>query len=111
MTSRSCGFKSRSGYIKGDIRKIVSLFISLWINDVYVNPSNNGNLQSAYYKDIKDAIRRSNEEFLPIFNSALAFAQAKKKAKAGDIISDGQGNHLKKINKRWTEVDAQGNKY
>lgn len=85
------------------------VFPIAWIKDVYVNPSNNGNLQSAYYKDIKDAVRRSNGEFLLIFNSALAFAHAKKKAKAGDIISDGLGNFYKKINKRWTEVDAQGN--
>lgn len=85
------------------------VFPIAWIKDVYINPSNNGNLQSAYYKNIKDAIRRSNDEFLPIFNAELAFAQAKKKAKSGEIISNGQGNLYKKINSRWTEVDAQGN--
>lgn len=45
------------------VRAVV--FPIAWIKDIYVNPSNNGNLQSAYYKDLNDAIYRTNEEFLP----------------------------------------------
>lgn len=40
------------------------VFPTAWIPDIYVNPSNNGNLQSAKYKDIKTAVRRTTTEFL-----------------------------------------------
>ncbi len=49
-----------------------TVFPIAWIPDIYVNPSNNGNLQSAYYKDLNDAVKRSNEEFHPLFLDALA---------------------------------------
>lgn len=39
-----------------------TVFPVAWIKDIYVNPSNNGNLQSAYYKDISDAAKRSMPE-------------------------------------------------
>jgi hypothetical protein len=42
-----------------------------WIPDIYVNPSNNGNLQSSKYKDIDLAIRRTNQEFLKAYDIAL----------------------------------------
>lgn len=57
------------------------VFPVAWIPDIYVNPSNNGNLQSAYYKDIKDATKRTNEEFIPLLNNAYQVALGKKKVK------------------------------
>ena len=86
-----------------------TVFPIVWIPDIYVNPSNNGNLQSAYYKDLKDAVKRTNEEFHPLFLSALAFAKSKREASDGDIIEEPPGTYLKKIKSRWIEVDKQGN--
>jgi len=86
-----------------------TVFPIAWIPDIYVNPSNNGNLQSAYYKDLKDAVKRSNEEFHPLFLDALALAQAKKEAGGGDIIQEPSGKYLKKVKTRWVEVDEKGN--
>lgn len=55
------------------------VFPLAWISDIYVNPSNNGNLQSAYYKDLSYAIKRSNAEFLPLFYDAVQVAKDKKR--------------------------------
>ena len=82
-----------------------TVFPIVWIKDIYVNPSNNGNLQSAHYKNIDDAEKRSNQEFYILFMDALAFAEAKKNAKSGDIIQDPAGQYLKKVNKRWKIID------
>jgi len=49
-----------------------------WIPDVYVNPSNNGNLQSSKYKDIAKAVKRTNSEFLSVFSEAHKLALVKK---------------------------------
>lgn len=57
------------------------VFPLAWISDIYVNPSNNGNLQSAYYKDLSYAVKRSNEEFLPLFYEAVNLATEKKRKK------------------------------
>ncbi|MCI5813673.1 MAG: hypothetical protein MR216_01880 [Bacteroidales bacterium] len=57
------------------------VFPVAWIPDIYVNPSNNGNLQSAYYKDVKDAIKRTNEEFIPLLKEAYEVALEKKNKK------------------------------
>ena len=57
------------------------VFPITWIPDVYVNPSNNGNLQSAYYKDLEDAVKRTNEEFLDVFEEAYELAIHKKRNK------------------------------
>jgi len=57
------------------------VFPITWIPDVYVNPSNNGNLQSAYYKDLSDAVRRTNEEFFEVFENAYEIALQKKRSK------------------------------
>ena len=35
-----------------------------WLPDIYVNPSNNGNLQSSRYKDIAGMVHRTNTEFI-----------------------------------------------
>lgn len=61
-----------------EITKAV-VFPIAWIRDIYVNPSNNGNLQSAYYKDLKDAIKRDNSQFVPLFLKAKDEATQKKK--------------------------------
>lgn len=57
------------------------VFPITWIPDVYVNPSNNGNLQSAYYKDLDSAVKRTNAEFIEVCEEAYAIAQEKKKKK------------------------------
>lgn len=49
-----------------------------WLPDIYVNPSNNGNLQSSCYKDITKAINRSNNIFLAELNQAMDLARQKK---------------------------------
>lgn len=84
------------------------VFPIAWIKDIYVNPSNNGNLQSAYYKNIGDAVKRSNAEFHQLFIAALEFAQKKKNAKLGAIITDSLGNYFKKIRGRWKKVKQDG---
>ena len=61
-----------------EIAKAV-VFPIAWIPDIYVNPSNNGNLQSAYYKDVKDGVKRTNKEFLPLFQKAIEVANKKKR--------------------------------
>jgi len=60
------------------------VFPIAWIPDIYVNPSNNGNLQSSKYKKIEDAERRSNAEFHPLFLDALETAHQKKRDKANN---------------------------
>ena len=52
-----------------------------WLPDIYVNPSNNGNLQSSKYKDINLGIRRTNQEFLNELRIAKEVADQKKKGK------------------------------
>jgi hypothetical protein len=60
----------------------VSVFPLAWIPDVYVNPSNNGNLQSAHYKNLDGAVRRTNQEFLQLLCQAVEVANQKKQAKS-----------------------------
>lgn len=57
------------------------VFPAAWIPDVYVNPSNNGNLQSSKYKDLETAIKRTNEDFLEVFKLAMEIAGDKKNKK------------------------------
>ena len=49
-----------------------------WLPDVYVNPSNNGNLQSSKYKDMPAAIRRTLPEFVDLLREKLAFARQRR---------------------------------
>lgn len=63
-----------------EISKAV-VFPVAWIPDIYVNPSNNGNLQSAYYKDLNVAIKRTNAEFIPLLYQAIEIANRKKQSK------------------------------
>ncbi|MCB9085220.1 MAG: hypothetical protein H6624_12785 [Bdellovibrionaceae bacterium] len=53
-----------------------------WIPDVYVNPSNNGNLQSAKYKDLDLAVKRTNQEFYDELVKANEVAIQKKRKKS-----------------------------
>lgn len=55
------------------------VFPLVWLPDIYVNPSNNGNLQSACFKDISKAVKRSNKDFYPLFLKAVDIAKQKKK--------------------------------
>ncbi|MEG2947162.1 MAG: hypothetical protein RR837_10540, partial [Bacteroidales bacterium] len=66
-----------------EIEKAV-VFPIVWIKDIYVNPSNNGNLQSAYYKDLDDAVKRTNHDFLKLFHDAMDIAAKKKEKKYND---------------------------
>jgi hypothetical protein len=53
----------------------------MWLPDIYVNPSNNGNLQSSYYKDFSACVRRSNEDFITLLKEQIEIADEKRKAK------------------------------
>lgn len=57
------------------------VFTTAWIPDVYVNPSNNGNLQSSMYKNLSTAIKRTPQEFLEVLEEANQAAIEKKKRK------------------------------
>jgi hypothetical protein len=59
----------------------VNVFPITWIPDIYVNPSNNGNLQSSKYKDISNAIRRTNQEFVDLLKVEILNANEKKRNK------------------------------
>ena len=51
-----------------------------WIPDVYVTPSNNGNMQSSKYKNLEAAIKRTTKEFIVELKKANQIA-IKKRAK------------------------------
>lgn len=52
-----------------------------WLPDVYVNPSNNGNLQSSKYKNIDTATPRTRMEFLSVLHDEIEVAREKRKLK------------------------------
>ena len=52
-----------------------------WLPDIYVNPSNNGNLQSSKYKDIRSALPRTNSEFLDLLRKEIDAAEQKRLVK------------------------------
>ncbi|MFW7951316.1 hypothetical protein [Vagococcus fluvialis] len=52
-----------------------------WIPDVYVNPSNNGNLQSSKYKDLSTVVERTPAEFVEELKKENQIAIDKKKKK------------------------------
>jgi len=56
-----------------------------WLPDIYVNPSNNGNLQSSKYKDLASATRRGRAEFVAILKEQLAVARGKRAKKITDF--------------------------
>lgn len=53
-----------------------------WLPDIYVNPSNNANLQSSQYKNIANAKIRSNDEFIGELKSAIELADKKKTSRS-----------------------------
>jgi hypothetical protein len=55
-----------------------------WLPDVYVNPSNNGNLQSSKYKDIEAAVPRGRDEFVKLLENQMMVARQKRKKKFSD---------------------------
>lgn len=57
------------------------IFPVAWIPDIYINPSNNGNLQSSKYKELGNAIKRTNAEFFEAFKLELEVAGNKKAEK------------------------------
>lgn len=57
------------------------VFPTAWIPDVYINPSNNGNLQSSKYKNLECAIKRTPVEFLKCLIAENEIAKAKKAKK------------------------------
>lgn len=59
-----------------------TVFPLSWIPDIYVNPSNNGNLQSSHYKDIHDATPRTNTVFYNELVAAIQVANEKKARKS-----------------------------
>lgn len=52
-----------------------------WIPDIYINPSNNGNLQSSKYKNLNDAVKRTSGEFFEEFKTAMEVAFQKRHKK------------------------------
>lgn len=63
-----------------EIEKCVAFPIA-WIPDVYINPSNNGNLQSSRYKNLDYATKRTIAEFLAIFETEMENAVKKRHIK------------------------------
>jgi hypothetical protein len=58
-----------------------TVFPIAWIPDVYVNPSNNGNLQSSKYKNLDEAVKRTPDEFFNVFQEAMVTAYKKRQSK------------------------------
>jgi len=54
------------------------VFPIAWIPDIYINPSNNGNLQSSKYKDLSTAVKRDAKEFSELFEKAMQIALRKR---------------------------------
>jgi hypothetical protein len=52
-----------------------------WLPDIYVNPSNNGNLQCSQPATLNDATRRGNRDFLATLKSAMKTADEKRQSK------------------------------
>lgn len=57
-----------------------TVFPIAWIpeGDIYINPGNNGNLQSSKYKYIETAQKRTPTDFFELFKKAIAIANQKK---------------------------------
>lgn len=50
----------------------------MWLPDIYVNPSNNGNLQSSKYKEVDLAVERTTAEFVELLEEEILVAEEKK---------------------------------
>ena len=67
-------------YEKGGIELTKAVVMPIaWIPDLYVNPSNNGNLQSSYAKDLNKAKKRTNATFIEELKKEIQVAEGKKK--------------------------------
>lgn len=58
-----------------------------WIPDIYVNPSNNGNLQSSKFKNLDEMIERTNEEFLAELRKENKIAKLGGRTKLKKIVA------------------------
>lgn len=58
------------------------VFPLAWIPDIYINPSNNWNMQSSKYKDISTAVKRNNQDFFNLLKSEYLVAKGKKAKKS-----------------------------
>lgn len=86
--------------------KKVNVFPLDWISDIYVNPSNNGNLQSKEYKNLDNAIKRKSSDFHSLLLDEITFSNAKKSKSVGEIIEHPNGKKFKKQeSKRWKEIN------
>ena len=56
------------------------VFPVAWIPDIYVNPSNN-NLQSAHYKNLDKAVKKTNRQFIKLLQEEMKNASKKKQNK------------------------------
>ncbi|GGH11508.1 hypothetical protein [Mucilaginibacter phyllosphaerae] len=63
-----------------EIEKCVAFPIA-WVPDLYINPSNNANLQSGKYKSLEYAQKREVSEFRVLFEEAMEIALKKRRAK------------------------------
>lgn len=52
-----------------------------WIPDIYVNPSNNGNLQSSEYRNPEKCVKRTTREFYALLLEEMKVAAKKRKGK------------------------------
>ena len=52
-----------------------------WLPDIYVNPSNNGNLQSSKYKSLEESVKRENKEFIVELKKEIEVAKVKRSNK------------------------------
>lgn len=57
------------------------VYPTCWIPDVYVNPSNNANLQSSKYKDLSTIVKRTPSEFVKELSKQIQIAAEKKRKK------------------------------
>ena len=57
------------------------VFPTAWIPDIYINPSNNGNLQSSNYKNLSAAVKRTPQAFLECLLQESKIADAKRTKK------------------------------
>jgi hypothetical protein len=75
-------FITEHGALLVALRRCAVMPVS-WIPDIYVNPSNNGNLQSSKYRNPESAIKRTQDEFLIELKRAMETAAASRRRKMG----------------------------
>ena len=73
-------FNEYSSGLSIRIEKAIVTPIS-WIPDIYVNPSNNANLQSSKYKDPTQYVKRTSYDFIQLLSNEMAVANQKRRKK------------------------------